>query len=123
MKRLKSSRLVKTVCFLLCILFTAGVTGNIIIGLLLQESNVFYAEKDQLNEILLEDVIEHYNQTDITNYLRETITNPGPGNPEIEIYQNKFSKGNSNLSFTVTDEDGNTLLYNDSPVDKGLTFT
>ena len=123
MKRLKSSRLVKTICFLLCILFTAGVTANIILGLLLQESNVFYAEKDQLNEILLEDVIEHYNQTDITNYLRETIMNPGPGNPEIEIYRNKFSKANSNLSFTVTDEAGNTLLYNDSSVDKGLTFT
>lgn len=84
MKRLKSSRLVKTICFLLCILFTAGVTANIILGLLLQESNVFYAEKDQLNEILLEDVIEHYNQTDITNYLRETIMNPGPATLKLK---------------------------------------
>ena len=121
MKKLQSSRLVKTICFILSIFFSAGVAVNIVLGLLLSESNLFYAEKDQLTEMADEEIVEHYNQSDIRYYLQWSVMNVN--DREREMYKNKFSREKSNLSFVVRDQNGETVLSNFLVNDKGLTFT
>ena len=123
MKTLQSSRLVKTICFLLCIIFTAGVVGNVVLGLLLTKSNLFYAEKDQLTELAFEEIVEHYHQNDVRRYVMNVLSKEDPTNRDTELYQTKFSREKSNLSFTVTDENGTVVLNNYPAVDKGYTFT
>ena len=123
MKNLKSSRLVKTLCFILCFIFTVGVAGNVILGLVLSESNLFYAEKEQMTEIAFEKIVEHYHQTDIRRYVMNAVTDGDTQNRDTELYQTKFSRGKSNLSFTVKNADGNIILSNDPADSKGYTFT
>ncbi|MBQ6067287.1 MAG: HAMP domain-containing histidine kinase [Clostridia bacterium] len=123
MKKLQSSRLVKTLCFLLCILFTAGIACNVVLGLLLTKSNLFYAEKEQLLEIAVEEIVEHYHQNDVRRYVMNVLSEEDQLNRDTELYQMKFSRERSNLSFTVTDEDGAVVLNNYPAVDMGYTFT
>ena len=123
MKTLQSSRLVKTICFLLCIIFTAGVVGNVVLGLLLTKSNLFYAEKEQLLEIALEELVGHYHQNDVRRYVMNVLSDEELTNRDTDLYQTKFSREKSNLSFTVTDENGTVVLNNYPAVDKGYTFT
>ena len=123
MKKLKSSRLVKTLCFLFALLFTAGVAGNVVLGLLLSESNLFYAEKEQLTELAMEEIVEHYHQTDVRRYLLNVLSFDNLDNRNTEFYQAKFSREKSNLSFTVTDQNGTVVLNNYPAVDKEYTFT
>lgn len=123
MRKLKSSRLVKTLCFLFCLLFTAGVAGNVVLGLLLSESNLFYAEKEQLTELAFEELVEHYHQTDVRRYLLNVLSFDALDDRDTEFYRTKFSREKSNLSFTVTDQNGTVLLNNYPAVDKGYTFT
>lgn len=123
MKRLKSARLVKTLCFGLCIIFTVGIAGNAILGLLLSESNLFYAEREQMTEIAFEEIVEHYHQTDIRRYVMNVVSDGDVQNRDTELYQTKFSKEKTNLSFTVKDANGKVILTNFPATDKGYNFT
>lgn len=121
MRSVKSSKLVKTLCFIFCTLFLFGTAANIVLGLLLTKSNLFYTDKDQLAELACEEIVEHYNQSDIRYYLQWSVMDVN--NRETELYRNKFSREKSNLSFVVKDENGETVLSNFLVNDKGLTFT
>ena len=126
MKSIKSSRIVKIICFLFCVLFLSGAAANVILGLLLSKSNLFYAEKDQLEKIVYDEIVRHYNDSDVKRYLSETLSvNDDAQYPqrELELYQTKFSREKSNLSFVITDKTGQTVLSNFLVNDKRITFT
>ena len=121
MRSIKSSKIVKTLCFLFCFIFLFGTAANVVLGLLLTKSNLFYTEKDQLAELAYEEIVEHYNQSDIRYWLQ--WSEMGVNDTETELYKNKFSKEKSNLSFVIKDQNGETVLSNYPVSDKGLTFT
>ena len=121
MRSIKSSKIVKTLCFLFCFIFLFGTAANVVLGLLLTKSNLFYTDKDQLAELAYEEIVEHYNQSDIRYWLQ--WSEMGVNDTETELYKNKFSRDKSNLSFVIKDQNGETVLSNFLVNDKGLTFT
>lgn len=126
MKRLKSSRFVKTVCFLLCLLFLTGAASNLLLGVFVTEEDILYADETQYAEMIYEAIIHRYNYGDIRRYLVNTVYGEDDlGSPQWQknLPENKFNRENSNLSFTVTDEDGHTVLHNFDLADKSFTFT
>lgn len=126
MKSLKGKVRVKVLAFLLAMLSLFMLMINCCYALFLVTNNMFYADRQSFGnkiysyfaESSINDIISYYNVYNSCNAsFYDDDENKDYWQSELELYKSKYSKDNSNVCFTVTDENGNVVLYNDTLTD------
>lgn len=123
MKSLKGKARVKVLAFLLAMLSLFMLMINCCYALFLFTNNMFYADRQSFGnkiysyfaESSINDIIGYYNVYNSCNAsFYDDDENKDYWQSELELYKSKYSKDNSNVYFTVTDENGDPVLYNDT---------
>ncbi len=123
MKYLKGKTWVKIVAFLLALLSLFMLMINCCYALFLVTNNMFYADKQSFGnkiysyfaESSINDIIGYYNVYNSCNAsFYDDDDNKDYWQSELELYKSKYSKDNSNIFFSLTDENGNTVIGNES---------
>ncbi len=128
MTKLRHSRFAKFIAVILTFLLSALVVFNIIGTLFIMEENLYYANRQQIQQKVFSYIYD-YTASDLMQYLN-IVENMFCNNndflnynqSEFELYRSKYSPENSNIYFEIKDEYGNIILKNDTVI-KGDAFS
>lgn len=121
MKKLRRSRAAKILSFFLAVIFGALITANIAFAFVLLNNNLYTSDEvsirnkifSYLAERTINDVINYFDCR--MNYLSAKLLQNGNADyweSEVSLYGSKYAPDNSNVFFSVSDKDGNTVLGN-----------
>ena len=120
MNRLKRSRAVKIIAFLLILLFVYGALGNTALLYIAYENNMMNVDKAAFDQ----KVYSYFAEETANKAIRyfyilhdleqegDDLSNIGYYESEAKLYSSRFSKEHSNAAFVIKDETGKVLLQN-----------
>lgn len=116
MKKIRKSKFLKTVAFILAWLSFSSVLLNVFTYIVINEENLLHADKS-LYEKTVYSYAADLTANDLVRYVEISgYLNKDPDDAylqkEIELFESKYNITNSNVAFTVKDENGKTVLEN-----------
>ena len=121
MKKLRRNRAAKIIAFVLALIFGALITANIAFAAILLNNNLYMSDEasvrnkifSYLAENTINDVINYFDCR--LNYQSAELLKNGNADyweSEVSLYGSKYAPDNSNVFFTISDDEGNTVLGN-----------
>ena len=130
MKKLRRSRTAKVISFVLALIFGALITANAVFAVVLLKNNLYLSDEasirhkvfSYLAENTVNDIIKYFDCR--TNYLSSLLLKNGNADyweSEISLYGSKYSHENSNIYFSVSDQNGD-VVFNTPPPSSDPVF-
>ena len=112
MKKLRTSFKAKLAAVIICAVLTAVFSVSLTAVATLYSDNYYFDQGQTALKNKMKQIAVTYCNTIVDDYYPLVKNSAGHNTGAVERYENSLSKGKSNFSFTLTDEDGKELLSN-----------